>query len=80
MPGARIVSTEVYEGVPDGVSEEQATTVNTVTLEESHGRTKLTLLIEAASQVARDAIIESGMESGLQDAMILLEQVAQSER
>jgi hypothetical protein len=30
--------------------------------------------------MARDAIIESGMESGLQDAMTLLEQVAQSER
>jgi uncharacterized protein YndB with AHSA1/START domain len=80
VPGVRIVSTEVYEGLPAGVSDEQAATVNTVTLEESHGRTKLTLLIEATSQVARDAIIESGMESGLQDAMILLEQVAQSER
>jgi uncharacterized protein YndB with AHSA1/START domain len=80
VPGARIVSTEVYEGVPEGVSEEQATTLNTVTFEESGGRTRLTLLIEATSQMARDAIIESGMESGLQDAMTLLEQVAQSER
>lgn len=80
VPGARIVSTEVYEGLPEGVSEEQAATVNTVTFEGSHGRTMLTLLIEATSRVARDAIIESGMESGLQDAMNLLEQVAQSER
>jgi uncharacterized protein YndB with AHSA1/START domain len=80
VPGARIVSSEVYEGLPEGVSEEQAATVNTVTFEERHGRTTLTLLIEATSRMARDAIIESGMESGLQDAMILLERVAQSER
>jgi uncharacterized protein YndB with AHSA1/START domain len=80
VPGERIVSTEVYEGLPEGVSDEQAATVNTVTFEERHGRTMLTLLIEATSRVARDAIIESGMESGLQEAMSLLEQVAQSER
>ncbi len=78
VPGERIVSTEVYEGLPAGVTEEQGATLNTVTLEEARGRTTLTLMIEASSRVARDAIIDSGMESGLQDAMILLEQVAVS--
>ena len=41
-------------------------------------RTKLTLLIQATSKIARDAIIESGMEDGLQDALDLLEETASS--
>jgi uncharacterized protein YndB with AHSA1/START domain len=76
----RIVSTETYEGVPEGVSEEDATTVNTATFEEEDGRTTLTILIQAPSKVARDAIVDSGMEAGLQDALELLEDVAQSLR
>jgi uncharacterized protein YndB with AHSA1/START domain len=72
----RIVSTEVYEGVPDGVSEEEATTLNTATFIEANGRTTLTILVQAASRESRDAIIESGMEDGLQDALDLLEQAA----
>ena len=40
--GERIVSTETYEGVPEGVSEEDATTVNTATFAETDGRTTLT--------------------------------------
>jgi uncharacterized protein YndB with AHSA1/START domain len=52
--------------------------VNTATLTETHGRTTLTILIEAKSKASRDAIIESGMEDGLQDALELLEQVAVS--
>ncbi len=76
VPDERIVSTEFYEGVPDAVSEEDATTVNTLTLSEADGQTMLSLLIQAKSKVTRDAIIESGMEHGLQDALVLLEQVA----
>jgi uncharacterized protein YndB with AHSA1/START domain len=78
VPDERLVSTEVYEGLPDGVSEEDGATVNTVTLAEAGGRTTLTLLIEATSRISRDAIIESGMEGGLQDALDLLEETAQS--
>lgn len=79
VPDERIVSTEFYEGVPDGVSEEDATTLNTTTFAEAGaGRTRLTILIEAKSKVTRDAIIASGMEDGLQDALDLLEQVASS--
>ena len=78
VPNKLIVSTEIFEGVPDGVSEADATTVNTATFRESDGRTTVTLLIQAANKTSRDAIIESGMENGLQDALDLLEQVARS--
>jgi uncharacterized protein YndB with AHSA1/START domain len=78
VPDERIVSTESYEGLPEGVSEEEGGTLNTVTFSEANGRTTVTLLIEATSKISRDAIIESGMESGLQDALDLLEQTAQS--
>ncbi len=76
VPDERIVSTEVYEGLPEGVSEEQGSTLNTSTFSEANGRTTLTILVQATSKVARDAIIESGMEDGLQDALDLLEQAA----
>jgi uncharacterized protein YndB with AHSA1/START domain len=76
----RIVSTEVYEGLPDGVSDEDAATVNTASFPEADGRTKVTLLIQATSKASRDAIIDSGMEAGLQDALDLLQQVASSLR
>jgi uncharacterized protein YndB with AHSA1/START domain len=80
VPNERIVSTETYEGVPEGVSEEDATTVNTATFTEVDGRTTLTILVQAPSKESRDAIIESGMEAGLQDALDLLEEVAVSLR
>jgi uncharacterized protein YndB with AHSA1/START domain len=74
---ARLVSTEAFEGVPNP---DENATVNTVTLEETDGRTTLTLLVDAPSKDVRDAIIESGMEDGLQDALDLLEQIAISLR
>lgn len=79
VPGARLVSSEVYEGLPEGVTEEQAATVNTVTFTEIDGGTAVELLIQAPSRIARDAIIESGMEDGLQDALDLLEAIAVSQ-
>jgi uncharacterized protein YndB with AHSA1/START domain len=80
VPNERIVSTEIYEGLPEGVSEEEAATVNTATFIEADGRTTVTLLVQATSKISRDAIIESGMEAGLQDALDLLEQTAISLR
>lgn len=76
----RLVTTEVFEGLPQGVSEDDAATLNTATFADKDGRTTLTILVEAPSKTARDAIIESGMEDGLQDALELLEQVALSAR
>jgi uncharacterized protein YndB with AHSA1/START domain len=80
VPNERIVTTEVYEGLPEGVSEEEGGTVNTATFAEADGRTTMTILVQAASKASRDAIIDSGMESGMQDAFDLLEQVAVSLR
>ena len=80
VPNERIVSTEVYEGLPEGVSEEDAATVNTATFAEADERTTLTILVQAKSKASRDAIVESGMEDGLQDALDLLEQIAVSLR
>jgi uncharacterized protein YndB with AHSA1/START domain len=74
VPNERIVSTEVYEGIPN----EEAQTLNTLTLTEKDGRTTLHLVIEAHTQEGRDAIIASGMEDGLQDALDLLEETAVS--
>ncbi len=66
----RIVSTEVYEAMPD------AEALDTVTLAETDGRTTLTLLVQHANKEHRDAHVNSGMEDGLQDALELLEQAA----
>jgi uncharacterized protein YndB with AHSA1/START domain len=74
VPNERIVSTEVYEAVPE------AAALDTLTLTEVDGRTTLTLLVEHQRKEHRDAHIESGMEDGLQDALDLLEQVAASLR
>jgi uncharacterized protein YndB with AHSA1/START domain len=72
VPNERIVSTEVFEGMPD------ASALNTLTLTEQDGRTTLTILVEHASQEHRDLHINSGMEGGMQEGMDLLEQVAVS--
>ncbi|MGH2953211.1 MAG: SRPBCC family protein [Solirubrobacterales bacterium] len=74
VPNERIVSTEVYEGMPEGEA------LDTVTFTEVDGRTILTILVQHTSREHRDAHIESGMEDGLQDALDLLEQVAVSLR
>src|SRR6266487_2572323 len=44
VPNEKIVSTEVYEGLPERVSQEDGATVNTATFTEADGRTTLTLL------------------------------------
>ncbi len=77
VPNERIVSTEAYEGAPDA---DANATVNTATFTESDGRTTLTILVEAPSKEIRDAIIDSGMEAGMQDALDLLEEAAISLR
>jgi uncharacterized protein YndB with AHSA1/START domain len=77
VPNERLVSTEAYEGIPDA---DANATVNTMTLTEVDGRTTLTVLVQCPSKETRDAIIDSGMEAGMQDAMDLLEQVAVSLR
>jgi uncharacterized protein YndB with AHSA1/START domain len=70
----RIVSTEVFEAMPDEVA------VNTHTFTEEDRRTTLTILVQHSNQAIRDAHIASGMEGGMQEAMDHLEQVAISLR
>jgi len=67
----RIVSTEVYEGMPD------AEAIDTLTLTESDGRTTLMLLVQHDTQQSRDAHINSGMEAGMQEAMDHLSSIVQ---
>ena len=74
VPNERIVSTEVYEGMPE------VEALNTVTFAEADGRTTLTMLVQHASKEARDAHIGSGMEAGVRAAMDLLERVANALR
>jgi uncharacterized protein YndB with AHSA1/START domain len=74
VPGERIVSTEVYEGMPD------AQAISTTTLTEQDGRTTLTILVQHSSRENRDAHVNSGMEAGLKSSLVKLEQVANSLR
>src|ERR671933_2839443 len=74
VPGERLVSTEVYE-MP-GAPPDAEGTLNTATFAELDGRTRLTVLVQCPSKDIRDAIIDSGMEGGMQEAMDRLEQVA----
>lgn len=72
IPDERIVSTEIYEGMPEGES------LNTAMFVEAAGRTTLTLLVAHQSREHRDAHIDSGMETGMQKSLAFLEQVALS--
>ena len=72
VPNERIVSTEVFEGMPD------ASATDTITFTESDGRTTIEVLVQHKNQESRDGHVNSGMEGGLQEAMNHLEQVARS--
>ncbi|MET0603151.1 MAG: SRPBCC family protein [Baekduia sp.] len=72
VPNERIVSTEVFEGMPDAAS------VNTLTLTEADGRTLLTILVQHSSKEHRDGHVNSGMEGGLQESLNALERVVRS--
>jgi uncharacterized protein YndB with AHSA1/START domain len=74
----RIVNTEIFEGMPEGDS---PPTLNVITfMELDDGRTRLEMLTKCPSREIRDAIVESGMETGLQEGMDILEEIAISLR
>ncbi|MFF2454546.1 SRPBCC family protein [Isoptericola sp. NPDC058082] len=73
VPPERLVHTEVFEGMPDG---DAAATLNTYTFTEEDGVTTLTLVTRAPSREVRDAIVESGMEGGLQEGFDLVDELA----
>ena len=66
----RIVTTEVYEAVPGEGS------LDTITFIEVDGRTRLEMLMELPTKEARDMVLNSGMELGIREQMVLLEQLA----
>ncbi len=74
VPAGRIVSTEVFEGMPD------AEALSTITFTEADGHTTMSILVQHSSQEHRDAHINSGMEDGMQEALDRLEEVARSLR
>jgi uncharacterized protein YndB with AHSA1/START domain len=65
----KLVTTEVYEAMPDAHS------VNTTTFEEVDGVTTMTTLVQHSSQEHRDGHIQSGMEGGMQVSMNRLEAI-----
>lgn len=68
-PDARIVQTFTYEGVPDGVS------LETATFEDLGGRTRVTGTSVFDSIEARDAMIVSGMETGVTEGYERLDEL-----
>jgi len=66
----RIVNTEVFEGAPGpGI-------VVTTTFTADGDRTVLEMLSECGSQEIRDIILGSGMETGAEEGLEILEQIA----
>ncbi len=72
VPNERIVSTEVFEGMPD------AEAVSTTTFAEAGGHTRLAILVQHTTREHRDAHVNSGMEGGMQESLDRLEHVAAS--
>ena len=73
-PDERVVSTEIFEGMPEGVPE-QAEHGDVHRGERPHDAE---ILVEHSKKEFRDMHVESGMEDGLQDALDLLEEIATS--
>lgn len=73
VPDERIVLTEVFEGGPD-----VEPSVQTVTFTEVDGRTTLRMLSQAPSKEIRDMIVNSGMETGMQEQMEILDEILAS--
>jgi len=69
----RIVSTEIYEGMPE------AEALSTVTFTAADGGTDLAILVEHTEKAHRDAHVDSGMEAGLQEALDRLEALVTDE-
>jgi uncharacterized protein YndB with AHSA1/START domain len=76
----RLVHTEVFEmpGSGMGPDDDDNAALNVVTFTGTGGRTHLELLVECDSKAVRDAIVDSGMEAGMQEQMDVLEQLAAS--
>lgn len=69
VPTDRLVTTEVFESMPDEGS------VCETTFTDVDGRTRLRQLVRYPSEQVRDMVIKSGMEGGMQESMDRLERV-----
>jgi uncharacterized protein YndB with AHSA1/START domain len=78
VPDERIVHTEVFEGPGSGIGPEDDddAVLTTVTFVDLGGRTRLEQLVEAGRREVRDAMLESGMELGVQQQLDVLEELA----
>jgi uncharacterized protein YndB with AHSA1/START domain len=65
----RLVCTEVYEGMPDGVA------LDLIDFTEVDGVTTMTTVVQHTCKEHRDAHIDSGMEGGMQVSMDRMEDV-----
>ena len=72
-PNERLVATEIFEGAPEN---DAPPPLCTYTFTAHDGRTTFTLLTQVPDQATRDTIIDSGMETGMQDGYDLAEQIA----
>jgi uncharacterized protein YndB with AHSA1/START domain len=72
VPDTRLVSSEVFEGMPGAESR------STITFEDEDGGTLLRILVAHRSKENRDAHVASGMEDGLQEGMDALEQLVRA--
>ena len=69
-PDERLVQTFTWRDMPDGVS------LDTVTFEDvGEGRTRVTILGVVSTFEARDAMIASGMETGVVDGFNALDEI-----
>jgi uncharacterized protein YndB with AHSA1/START domain len=71
-PEERIVTTEVFEGAPPS---DAGDVLNVITFSEADGRTRLDLLVQCPNREVRDVIMDSGMETGMQEQYDALEQL-----
>jgi len=72
-PAERLVNTEIFEGLPEP---DEHVSLITTTFTEKDGRTFIEMLCEYQDRTDRDAVINSGMEDGMQESLDALEKVA----
>jgi uncharacterized protein YndB with AHSA1/START domain len=71
LPDEKLVNTEVFEGAP-----EAGAALITCSFEATEGGTRLSMLTSVDSKEIRDMIIGTGMESGAQEGLDILEEIA----
>ena len=77
-PPARVVYTEIFEPTASGSQPGDAAVTVTVTFTERGGQTHVVSHSHCPTPQVRDAIIASGMESGMRETMDQLEMLVES--